>query len=230
MNKLEKKKKREAIFKDKAVHPTTFHVEFTDEQIEALKTIKDNTISVLTGLPGTSKTLIACSGAFDSYVQNRMDRIIITRPTVQASRDLGFLPGDVTSPFEGKMAPYLVPILDALYKIRTKEEINKMIKDGKIDLVPIQFVRGRNFENCVVYCDEAQCLTKDELILLTTRICKNAKMIFTSDVNQIDLYNKQTSAGFAFDKIANLEGVGTYELKTNYRHELAQAIFKVLKD
>ena len=139
---------------NKGRHETTFHVNFTEEQKEALDVIKNNTISILTGKPGTSKTLVACAAAFDSYVQNKLDRIIITRPTVEASKSIGLLPGDIVSPFEGKLAPYLVPILETFYKLREKEEINRMIKDGKIDIVPIQFVRGRNFENCVVYCDE----------------------------------------------------------------------------
>ena len=211
-------------------HETTFHVELQPEQKEAVKVIKDNTISILTGKPGTSKTLVACVAAFDIFVQESLDKIIITRPTVEASSSVGFLPGDVTSPFEGKLAPYLVPILDALYKIRGKEEIKDMIQKGKIDIVPIQFVRGRNFENCVVYCDESQNITKSELILLTTRICKNGKMIFTSDVNQIDLFDKKRSAGYVFEKISHLKGVGTYELKTNYRHPLAQEIFELLSE
>ena len=163
-----------------------FQVTLTAEQKVAKASALDNQVVIFTGKPGTSKTLLNCNIALDLLISNRVGKIIVTRPTVGVGKEMGFLPGDAFDFKEGKMAPYTAPILQAMYKLKDKKTIDEMIEKGEIEIVPIQFVRGLNFEDCVVLVDEAQNLTPEELKALTTRLCENGKMMFTCDVNQID--------------------------------------------
>lgn len=204
--------------------PVSFNVTLTAEQKEAKAIALANTITFFRGKPGTSKSMLCCHVALDYLIKGYVDKIIVTRPTVTASREMGFLPGDAFDFKEGKMAPFLAPILQSMYKLRSREEIDKMIDKGVIEIVPIQFARGLNFEDCVVIVDESQNITTEELKTLTTRISNNCKMLFTSDVNQIDLQNKNSSGSKFIDMISELDEVAIVELKENFRHPLALAI------
>lgn len=208
--------------------PTTFHISLTEEQSQAKALALENQVTIFTGKPGTSKTLLSCNIALDYLIQGRVKKIIVTRPMIDVGKSMGFLPGEAFDFKEGKMAPYLAPIIQAFYKLKSKIEIDNMIKKEQIVIVPIQFVRGQNFEDCVVLVDEAQNLTGEELKALTTRICKDAYMIFTSDLCQIDLYNKSTSAGYLFQCISKLKGVCTFELTENFRSPLALMIMDTI--
>lgn len=210
--------------------PVTFNIQLTEEQKEAKRAALANVVTVFIGKPGTSKSTICCHVALDLLIKGEVNKIIITRPTVTASRDIGFLPGDAFDFKEGKMAPYLAPILQSMYKLRSQAEIDNMIKKEQIEVKPIQFVRGLNFENCVVIVDESQNMTVEELKALTTRICYNSKMLFTSDLNQVDLFNKSGSAGHYFKKISQLDEVAIVELTENYRHPLALSILDMLNE
>jgi phosphate starvation-inducible PhoH-like protein len=203
--------------------PVTFHIQLTEEQKIAKAVILANIVTVLQGRPGTAKSTLACNAALDRLIKGHVDQIIITRPFVNAGKDIGYLPGDAFDIYNGKAAPYMYPMLDTMYKLRSKIEIDQMIKDEKIVVVPTQFMRGRNFENVFVMVDESQNLTYEELKLLTTRICHNSMMVFTSDVNQIDLQSKQSSAAHFFQGISKLKGVAMVELLENFRHPLALA-------
>lgn len=209
-------------------NPTTFHVTLTEEQKQAKALALDHQVTIFTGRAGTSKTLLSCNIALDFLIQGRVKKIIVTRPMIDVGKSMGYLPGDAFDFKEGKMAPYLAPILQAMYKLRKKEEIDNMIKKEQIVIVPIQFVRGQNFEECVVLVDESQNLNSDELKALTTRLCKDAYMIFTSDVAQIDLYEKAYSAGHLFKLISELDGVCSFELTENFRSPLALQIMDVI--
>lgn len=204
--------------------PTSFNVVLTQEQKDAKAIALANTITFFKGKPGTSKSLLCCHIALDLLIKGYVDKIIVTRPTVIASRDMGFLPGDAFDFKEGKMAPFLAPILQSMYKLRSRQEIDGMISNGRIEIVPIQFARGLNFENCVVIVDESQNITTDELKTITTRLSENCKMLFTSDVNQIDLQNKSSSGSKFIDMIAQLDEVAVVELKENFRHPLSLLI------
>lgn len=204
--------------------PVTFHIQLTKEQKAAKAAILENTVTVLQGEPGTAKSTLACNAALDRLIKGYVDEIIITRPFVSVGKDIGFLPGDAFDIHSGKAAPYMYPMLDTMYKLRNKDEIDAFIKEGRISVVPTQFMRGRNFENCFVIVDESQNLTYEELKLLTTRICDNCIMVFTSDVNQIDLIAKHSSAAHFFKKISTLKGVTVVTLLENFRHRLALEI------
>jgi phosphate starvation-inducible PhoH-like protein len=210
--------------------PVTFHIQLTKEQKEAKAVILTSVLTVLQGRPGTAKSTLACNAALDRLIKGHVDQIIITRPFVAVGKDIGFLPGDAFDIKAGKAAPYAYPMLDTMYQLRGPEEIDEMIKKEKIVLVPTQFMRGRNFRNCFVIVDESQNLTYEELKLITTRICDNCIMVFTSDVNQIDLAYKGNSAAHFFGAIKHLPGVEVVELKENFRHKLALDIMDNIDD
>lgn len=213
-----------------STRPITFHIQLTKEQKEAKAIILTSVLTVLQGRPGTAKSTLACNAALDRLLKGHVDQIIITRPFVAVGKDIGFLPGDAFDPLSGKAAPYAYPMLDTMYKLRSKDEIDEMIKKEKIVLVPTQFMRGRNFENVFVIVDEGQNLTYEELKLITTRICDNCMMVFTSDINQIDLAYKGASAAHFFGAIQHLEGVSILELKENFRNKLALDIMDNIDD
>lgn len=223
-----REKEPKEVFRKKRRGPITFNVKLTEEQKEAKARVMANTVSFLTGKPGTSKSLLACHVALDYLISGEVGKIVVTRPTVLASRDVGFLPGDAFDFKSGKLAPFLAPILQAMYKLRSREEIDREIDKGNIEIIPIQFIRGLNFEDCVVIVDEGQNLTSEELKAVTTRLCKNSKLIITSDYNQIDLRNKNQSASNFISEIAKLDDVDIIELKENFRHDLALAIMDVI--
>lgn len=208
--------------------PTTFNIKLTEEQKAAKAVCYDNQMIFLTGRPGTSKTTIACHVALDLLIKRVVGKIIVTRPLVNVGKDMGFLPGDASGFKEGKLAPYVAPVLQTMYKLRNPAEIDLMIEKGQIEIVPIQFVRGLNFEDAVVIIEETQNCDTEELKAITTRLCEDAKMIFTSDVNQIDLYNKDRSAGHFIKQLATLEGVAVVELTENFRSPLALAVMDMI--
>jgi phosphate starvation-inducible PhoH-like protein len=208
--------------------PTSFKVQLTAEQKQAKAVALANQVTIYTGRAGTSKTLLSCNVALDLRQKQLVGKIIVTRPMIDVGKTMGFLPGEAFDFKEGKMAPYMAPILQAMYKLKGEEYVDNEIKKGNIVIVPIQFVRGLNFEDCVVLVDESQNLTSEELKALTTRLCKSSYMIFTSDVAQIDLYNKYQSAGHFFKAISKLPGVGTFELTENFRSPLALAIMDAI--
>lgn len=208
----------------------TFNVILDEEQKVAKDIAMENDVTIFTGKPGTSKTLLNCHIALDLLLSGFVNKIIVTRPTVNVGKEIGHLPGDAFSFESGKLAPYLAPILQAMTKLRSKDDITRLIEKGAIEIVPIQFIRGLNFEDCVVLVDEAQNITADELKAITTRLCEGSKILFTSDVNQIDLLDKTRSAGQFFSKIADLEGVAVVELTKNYRSRLALEIMDKIDD
>ena len=208
--------------------PITFHIQLTDEQKMAKAIILENVVTFLKGKPGTAKSTLACNAALDRLIKGHVDKILITRPTVQASEDQGFQPGDSFDPYSGKMAPYISPLLETMYKLRSKDEIDAMIKKEQIQIQPINFVRGKNFENVFVIVDESQNLKVEELKALTTRICNNSWMVFTSDINQIDLRYKGDSSAHFVNAICRLPEVALVELTENFRHPLALAIMDVI--
>ena len=233
LNKIEdSSREKEPKQKTKKILKTvpTFHVKLTEEQKRAKAIALENQVTIFTGRAGTSKTLLACNIACHLLQTGAVSKIVVTRPMVDVGKTMGFLPGVAMSFTEGKMQPYMAPIIQALYKLKDKVSVDTWIKEEKITIVPIQFVRGLNFEDCVVIIDEAENLTAHELKALTTRICKDAYMLFTSDIAQIDLVDKHQSAGYFFQSIMKLEGVGSFELTENFRSKLALEIMDIIDE
>ena len=197
-------------------HPSKFKLQLNNEQKEAKKHILDNTITLLGGGAGSGKTLLACNVALDGLLRRMYDKIIITRPTV-SKEEIGFLPGDLRE----KMDPWVQPIYQNFFALYDKAKIEKLINDGKIEIVPVSFMRGRTFMDSMIIVDEAQNVTHEQMEMITSRIGLRSKMIICGDAHQTDL-KKKSDSGFKFlytaaRKIKNLEAI---TLTTNHRNEI----------
>jgi phosphate starvation-inducible PhoH-like protein len=216
------------IFKDKRKPkgPIKFNISLNEEQKVAKAKILDNTITILRGKAGSGKSLLAANVALDLLFSKEIEKIIITRPTVVAGQDIGFLPGDVNE----KLAPFTAPVYENMHRLYSKEKIEKCIAEGEIEIVPVSFMRGRNFTNCLVVVDEAQNLTDNQTELLLTRICDGSKMIFCGDNAQIDLKDRKTSG---FDVVCkhmkDVTGFNVVTLEKNHRHPIVDEILEVYK-
>ena len=130
-----------------------------------------------------------------------------------------------------KLDPFVAPIFDNLYRLYSKEKIDKIVQDGELEIIPVAFMRGRNFTNCYAILDEAQNITDQQLELIIGRLCNGSKMLICGDTSQIDLKNRKDSGLFFFNKaIANsVEGVASIDLKTNHRHPILEPILDIYK-
>jgi phosphate starvation-inducible PhoH-like protein len=213
--------------KRKPKGPIKFNIQLNEEQKQAKEKILHNTVTILKGKAGSGKSLLAANVALDLLFSREIEKIIITRPTVVAGQDIGFLPGDVNE----KLAPFTAPVYENMHRLYSKEKIEKCIAEGSIEIVPVSFMRGRNFTNCLVVVDEAQNLTDNQTELLLTRICHGAKMIFCGDGAQIDLKDRKTSG---FDVVCkhmkDVPGFEVVTLQTNHRHAIVDHILEVYKD
>lgn len=207
--------------------PIKFSINLNEEQRLAKEEILKNKVTFLKGKAGSGKSLLAVQTALDCLFKKQVDKIYITRPAVDAGESYGYLPGDKNS----KMAPYTDAIYDNMYTAYNKEKVDKEIRDGRIVVVPIGHMRGSNFSNAVVIIDEAQNVTKPQMELILTRLCKGSKMIFVGDSSQIDLLNKKTS-GFDMiaDVLSKIDLISTIELKTNHRDPIVEDILEKLKN
>ena len=212
--------------KRKPKGPIKFNIQLNEEQKRAKELILNSTITVLRGKAGSGKSLLAANVALDLLFKKDIEKIIITRPTVVAGQDIGFLPGDVNE----KLAPFTAPVYENMHRLYSKEKIEKCIAEGEIEIVPVSFMRGRNFTNCLVVVDEAQNLTDNQTELLLTRICSGSKMIFCGDGAQIDLKDKKTSG---FDVVCKhmkeIPGFNVITLEKNHRHPIVDNILEVYK-
>jgi phosphate starvation-inducible PhoH-like protein len=213
--------------KRKPKGPIKFNIQLNEEQKQAKEKILHNTVTILKGKAGSGKSLLAANVALDLLFSREIEKIIITRPTVVAGQDIGFLPGDVNE----KLAPFTAPVYENMHRLYPKEKIEKCIAEGEIEIVPVSFMRGRNFTDCLVVVDEAQNLTDNQTELLLTRICHGSKMIFCGDGAQIDLKDRKTSG---FDVVCkhmkDVPGFGVVTLQTNHRHAIVDYILEVYKD
>ena len=213
------------VEKRRPKNPIKFQVTLNEEQKKAKALILDSPITVLKGMAGSGKTLVAAQCALDMLFTKKVNRIIITRPTV-SKESIGFLPGDIRE----KMDPWLAPIHHNLYMLYNKEKIDKEIELGNIEIVPFAFMRGRTFVDSFVIVDEAQNVTHTQMETVIGRLGKNSKMVICGDLAQIDLKDKRET-GFSF--LARLEeqvaGFKTASLEYNHRHDIVAPILEVYK-
>lgn len=161
---------------------------------------------IATGIAGTGKTWLACKSAINKLVANEIDKIVLTRPTVSVeNEELGFLPGELNE----KMKPWMYPLMDMLDKENEKSTIIQLIHAGKIELIPLGFMRGRTFDNCCIIADEMQNSSPSQMKMLLTRIGEKSKLIITGDCSQCDLDNRYYDNGL--NDIMNLLS-NTYDL------------------
>jgi phosphate starvation-inducible protein PhoH len=174
-----------SCLKIKSVNSKSNSYTLKQEQINYKQSLENNNIPIIicTGPAGTGKTMIACHDAIHKLQNNLINKIIITRPSVTVEEELGFLPGTL----EDKLYPFMIPIYDYFYNFYTKDQLNKMIKHGTLEIAPLAFMRGRTFTNCFIIADEMQNSTPTQFKMLLTRIGLGSKLVITGDLQQNDL-------------------------------------------
>ena len=161
----------------------------SEKQSDYIKALKENNIVMSLGPAGTGKSFLAVSVAVTLLMEKKIERVILSRPAVEAGEKLGFLPGDMKE----KVDPYLRPLYDALYELFGANKIDKKIETGEIEIAPLAFMRGRTLKNCFAILDEAQNATETQIKMFLTRIGENSKLAVNGDPSQIDLINKSQS-------------------------------------
>lgn len=181
----------------------------TVNQNEFIRTVAENTITFCQGVAGSGKTHIAVGMALEYLLEDKVKKIIITRPVVESGEKLGFLPGTA----EEKLHPYLLPILDEVGYFIPMSQYGSLKTQHKIEIVPLGLMRGRNFHNAFIVADECQNASYDQLKMLLTRIGNDSKMILTGDISQSDLM-RHMRGGFLqlIQSLRDIEGVGISEL------------------
>ncbi len=194
-------------------------------QKEYVDMIRDNMVTFGIGPAGTGKTYLAMAMAITAFKNNEVNRIILTRPAIEAGEKLGFLPGDLQS----KVDPYLRPLYDALYQIMGAESFNANMEKGLIEVAPLAYMRGRTLDNAYIILDEAQNTTPAQMKMFLTRIGFGSKVVVTGDMTQKDLpFNTQSGLEVAIKVLSKVDGIAFAKLtnKDVVRHPLVQKIVK----
>jgi len=214
------------VQKRKPKTPIKFNVVLNAEQKQAKALILDNPITVIKGMAGSGKTLVAVQCALDMFFNKQVEKIVISRPTV-SKEDIGFLPGDIRE----KMDPWLAPIYHNLYMLYSKEKVDKHLENGDIEIVPFAFMRGRTFPNSFVIVDECQNITHGQTEMMLGRLGRGGKMVFCGDIAQIDLkVRKDSGIDFFLRLEERVKGVKVMTLKVNHRHEIVEEILKIYSE
>jgi len=194
-----------------------------ENQVHYIQNILHNDINFGIGPAGTGKTFLAVACAVQALEAERVSRIILVRPIVEAGEKLGFLPGDIAQ----KVHPYLQPLYDALYEMVGFEKVNQLIEKNVIELLPLAYMRGRSLNDSFIILDEGQNTTVEQMKMFLTRIGFNSKAVVTGDVTQIDLTNRRDSGlVHASDVLKNLSGISFthFQIADVVRHPLVQTI------
>ena len=195
----------------------------TTAQDAYIRALRRHALVFGTGPAGTGKTWLAVAHAVSLFERKEVDRIILSRPAVEAGERLGFLPGDLRE----KVDPYLRPIYDALYDLMDARIVERAMQTGEIEIAPLAFMRGRTLSNAVVILDEAQNTTAMQMKMFLTRLGENSRMIVTGDPSQVDLPPGQASGlAEAMRLLDGVEGIGhaAFTAEDVVRHELVARI------
>ena len=198
-------------------------------QREYIQSVLKNTITIGVGPAGTGKTYLAVAAAVQAFRDKQVNRIILTRPAVEAGERLGFLPGDLQS----KVDPYLRPLYDALFDMLGAENYQKYLERGNIEVAPLAYMRGRTLDDSFIILDEAQNTSREQMKMFLTRLGFGSKIVITGDTTQIDLPpDKMSGLKEAMRVLRGVEGIGICQL-TNadvVRHVMVQRIVKAYED
>ncbi len=198
-------------------------------QKEYIQSVLKNTVTIGVGPAGTGKTYLAVAAAVQAFRDKQVNRIILTRPAVEAGERLGFLPGDLQS----KVDPYLRPLYDALFDMLGAETYQKYLERGNIEVAPLAYMRGRTLDDSFIILDEAQNTSREQMKMFLTRLGFGSKIVITGDTTQIDLPDGKASGLKEAMRVLNrVEGIGICEL-TNadvVRHVMVQRIVKAYED
>ena len=201
----------------------------SEKQKNYVRVLKDSDIVISAGPAGTGKTFLAVAVGLTMLLEKKIERIILSRPAVEAGERLGFLPGDMRE----KVDPYLRPLYDSLYDLLDFEKIQKKIEVGDIEIAPLAFMRGRTLKNSFAILDEAQNATDTQIKMFLTRIGENSKIVINGDPSQIDLPNKNLSGLNRSKKIlGNLSEISIIDFDHSdvVRHPLVSKIVKAYSD
>ena len=198
-------------------------------QFKYIETIENSTITFGIGPAGTGKTFLAVASAVKMYTDEKIKKIVLTRPAVEAGERLGYLPGDLSQ----KIDPYLVPLFDSLDYFFGNETLQYLIEKRNIEIVPLAYMRGRTLNNACIILDEAQNATVSQIKMFLTRLGENSKMIITGDETQIDLHNRDFSGLKKTRKsLSNIEEISVVEFKNSdiVRNKIVSKILEVFPD
>ena len=194
-----------------------------------IQSVLKNTVTIGVGPAGTGKTYLAVAAAVQAFRDKQVNRIILTRPAVEAGERLGFLPGDLQS----KVDPYLRPLYDALFDMLGAETYQKYLERGNIEVAPLAYMRGRTLDDSFIILDEAQNTSREQMKMFLTRLGFGSKIVITGDVTQIDLPDgKASGLKEAMRVLKSVEGIGICELTNDdvVRHVMVQRIVKAYED
>lgn len=215
------------VFKDRIQVPGRKHfiVPKTPGQREYIKAIRDYDIVFAIGPAGTGKTYLAMAMAVSAFMEEKVSRIILTRPAVEAGEALGFLPGDMYE----KVDPYLRPLYDALYDMMEIDRIQNLREKGIIEVAPLAYMRGRTLNDSFIILDEAQNTTQEQMKMFLTRLGFDSKAVITGDITQIDLpHGKPSGLIHVSQLLKEIEGIKIvyFDERDVVRHELVTKIIK----
>ena len=197
----------------------------TQGQTEYFNLMREREVVFGVGPAGTGKTYMAVAMAVDYLKSKKVEKLILSRPAVEAGERLGFLPGDMKE----KVDPYLRPLYDALYDMMPADKVERMLGNGEIEIAPLAFMRGRTLSNAFVIIDEAQNTTSVQMKMVLTRLGQDSRMVITGDLSQVDLPSNQLSGlSDAIVRLRDTEGVGIYRLTSQdvVRHPVVARILK----
>ena len=225
----EKVKKSNQDISDIIKTPKKSVIPRSERQKRYVRALRQSDIIISAGPAGTGKTFLAVAVALTMLLDKKIERIILSRPAVEAGERLGFLPGDMKE----KVDPYLRPLYDSLYDLFDFEKIQRMIEIGDIEIAPLAFMRGRTLKNSFAILDEAQNATDTQIKMFLTRIGENSKIVINGDPSQIDLVNKSTSGlNKAKKLLGHLSEISTIDFDHSdvVRHPLVSKIVKAYSD
>jgi phosphate starvation-inducible PhoH-like protein len=193
-------------------------------QAKYVQAIRENDIVFGIGPSGTGKTYLAVAVAIDYLKRGLCHRLILTRPAVEAGEELGFLPGDI----EAKVSPYLRPLYDAIFDMVPYEEVKRMMENGRIEIAPLAFMRGRTLNNSFIILDEAQNTTATQMKMFLTRLGFKSKAVITGDITQIDLQKGKSGLKDVQNILKGIEGIAFVYLDKRdvVRHPLVKKIIE----
>ena len=196
-----------------------YNVTLNEEQKLAKQLIINNQIVIVTGRAGSGKSLVCAQAALDFLMKKQCNHIYVTRATIEVGGSLGFLPGDL----EDKFNPYLEAFQENLEKCYDRVKIQELVKSKKVVVYPVQFIRGKTIDDILVV-EEAQNLSKGEMLAILTRLGKTGKIIINGDNEQKDIKESYTGLSYAIDISKKIEGIEWIKLKANHRSDLVGKI------
>ena len=197
-------------------------------QQDYLKNIKKYELNFGVGPAGTGKTYLAVAAAVDAFISNKVQKIILIRPAIEAGEKLGFLPGDLAQ----KVDPYLKPLYDALYEMMGNEKVNKLIEKEVIEIAPLAYLRGRTLNNSFIIIDESQNTSIDQMKMVLTRLGYGSRAVVNGDLGQIDLPKTSTSGLKNILEVLDKEsdiGITHFDSQDVVRHPLVRKIINAYR-